>query len=195
MSRGRPRKFDSDSALDAAMTVFWEKGFEATTIEDLTSAMGINRPSLYAAFGNKESLFLKALERYAQGPAAHVAKAMTQPRIRDAISDLLRFTVDLSHGKSHPQGCLIVQSALPCGSGTDLVRRSIEAAREAGFKRIRMRLERAKKEGELPGDTDCAALARYLMALMHGLAVQAAQGATRTQLQSVVNVALRFLPI
>lgn len=177
------------------MTVFWEKGFEATTIEDLTSAMGINRPSLYAAFGNKESLFLKALERYAQGPAAHVVNAMKQPRVRDAIAELLWSTVDLAHGTSHPQGCLLVQSALPSGSGTELIHRSIEAARESGYRRIRMRMEQAKNEGELPGDFDSAAFARYLMALMHGLAVQSAQGATRGQLQSVVKVALRFLPI
>src|SRR5688500_8021169 len=121
--RGRPRAFDVDEALDRALKVFWRMGYEGASLDDLTEAMRINRPSLYAAFGNKENLFRKALARYAQGPAGHVCKALEAPTARAVAEQMLRGTVDLLTDPRHPRGCLIVQGALACGEGSERIRR------------------------------------------------------------------------
>src|SRR3982751_4547831 len=111
-ARGRPRSFDADRALDQALKVFWSKGYEGTSLPDLTTAMGINRPSLYAAFGNKESLFRKAVERYAEGPAGYVGEALELPTARAVVESLLEGAVRLLSDRKHPSGCLMVQGAL-----------------------------------------------------------------------------------
>src|SRR6266571_4767093 len=123
MPVGRPRAFDIDKALDRALRVFWRKGYEGATLSDLTKAMGINRPSLYAAFGNKEDLFRKALDRYAQGPAAYVREALSKPTARAVAQALLGGTVDLLTDPRNPHGCLMVQGTLACGTPTESVRR------------------------------------------------------------------------
>ncbi len=194
MATGRPREFDADAALDAAVAVFWKKGYEEATIDDLTAAMGINRPSLYAAFGNKEELFRKALDRYANGAAVYVRKALERPTAREAAEELLRGSIDLLTDPKNPGGCLVVQSALPCGSATDAVHRELTAVRRAGLELIRKRMDEARRDGDLPADADCATIARYLATVMHGLAVQAAGGATRRELTRVANWALRNWP-
>jgi AcrR family transcriptional regulator len=194
MATGRPREFDADAALDAAVAVFWEKGFEEATIDDLTAAMGINRPSLYAAFGNKEELFRKALDRYANGAAGYVRKALEKPTAREAAEALLRGSVELLANPKNPGGCLVVQAALPCGSATDAVHRELTAVRRSGLEVIRKRLEVARSAGDLPADADCATLARYLATVMHGLAVQAAGGATRREMTKVAEWAMRNWP-
>src|ERR1700733_15772686 len=111
---GRPRSFDREQALDAAMRVFWKQGYEGASLADLTAAMGINRPSLYAAFGDKEALFRKVLDRYNSGPAAYVCDALNQPTARRAIERLLQGAADLATGSGHRPGCLFVQGALAC---------------------------------------------------------------------------------
>src|SRR6266852_3492764 len=121
MPRGRPRAFDIDKALDRALGVFWRKGYEGTTLSDLTEAMGINRPSLYAAFGSKEGLFRKALDRYAEGPAAYVREALNEPTARAVAERLLGGAADLLTDPRHPRGCLAVQGALACGEAADSV--------------------------------------------------------------------------
>src|SRR5439155_5347763 len=123
MPLGRPRAFDPDQALDRALKVFWDRGYESASLADLTRAMGINRPSLYAAFGNKEALFRKVLERYVQGPAAYVREALDEPTARAVVERLWYGTVDLLTDPGHPPGCLIVQGALTCGDMADSVRR------------------------------------------------------------------------
>src|SRR5437870_3401565 len=120
---GRPRAFDVDKALERALRVFWRKGYEGTSLSDLTKAMGINRPSLYAAFGNKEALFRKALDRYAEGPAAYTRTALDGPTARAVVERLLRGVVDLLTNPRHPPGCLAVQGALACGDAADSIRR------------------------------------------------------------------------
>src|SRR5438046_9448921 len=107
MPRGRPRTFDVDKALDRALNVFWRKGFEGASLPDLTRAMRINRPSLYAAFGNKEQLFRKALDRYAEGPARYVREALEESTARAVAQQLLRGTIDLATDRRHPRGCLM----------------------------------------------------------------------------------------
>ena len=129
---GRPRAFDVDLALDRALHVFWRKGYEGTSLSDLTKAMRINRPSLYAAFGNKETLFRKTLDRYSQGPTAFWDDALRAPTARAVVERLLRGTIDLLTDPRTPRGCLIVQSALACGAAADSIRQELASRREAG---------------------------------------------------------------
>jgi AcrR family transcriptional regulator len=194
MPVGRPRAFDIDQALDRALQVFWRKGYEGTSLSDLTKAMGINRPSLYAAFGNKEALFRKALDRYAEGPAAYTRKALDEPTARAVVERLLRGVIDLLTDPCTPQGCLAVQGALACGDAADAIRQELISRRVAGEAALRQRLERAIADGDLPADADPADLARYVTTISQGMAVQAAGGASREELQRVVAMALRAWP-
>jgi len=191
---GRPRAFDVDEALDQALKVFWRKGYEGASLPDLTRAMGINRPSLYAAFGNKEALFRKALDRYDDGPAAYVREALEEPTARAVVEALLRGAVDLLSCPRNPHGCLMVQGALSCGSTANPIRRELATRRAAGEAAIRRRFKRAISGGDLPADTDADDLARYVSTVMHGMAVQAAGGASRKALLRVVKMALRAWP-
>jgi AcrR family transcriptional regulator len=192
--RGRPREFDVEKALDSALKVFWRKGYEGTTLPDLTKAMGINRPSLYAAFGSKEGLFRKALDRYAEGPAAYVREALNEPTTRAVAERLLGGAIGLLTGRQNPHGCLLVQSALACGEEAESVRQELAARRLRSELALRRRLERARAEGDLPAKAEPADLARYLVTVLRGMAVQAAGGASREQLRRVVALALRAWP-
>jgi AcrR family transcriptional regulator len=192
--RGRPREFDLDDALDRALQVFWRKGYEGASLPELTKAMGVNRPSLYAAFGNKEELFRKALDRYAEGPAAFAREALSAPTARAVAERLLRGTAELLTDARNPGGCLVVQGALACGEAADSVRRELIARRTAGEAALRERFGRAASEGDLSADVDGADLARYVTTIMHGMAVQAAGGASRKDLLRVVDMALRAWP-
>lgn len=193
-ARGRPREFDCDQALDRALQLFWQKGYEGTSLSDLTGAMGINRPSLYAAFGNKESLFQKVLDRYAGGPACFVREALEEPTARAVAERLLRKAGEAQSDPRTPRGCLLVHGALACGDEADPVRRELAARRAAGEAALRQRFERARSEGDLPPGADPGDLARYLATVMHGMAVQAASGATREELGRIVETALRAWP-
>jgi AcrR family transcriptional regulator len=192
--RGRPREFDADKALDRALEVFWRKGYEGASLLDLTRAMGINRPSLYAAFGNKEALFHKALARYAEGPTAYVRAAFQEPTARAVVERLLEGTADLLTDASHPRGCLMVQGALACGEAAEAVRRALAAQRASGQDALRCRFEQAVADGDLPADVACADLARFVATVMNGMAVQAAGGASRDDLRRVGELALRAWP-
>src|SRR5476649_1907278 len=126
---GRPRAFDIDAALDRALQVFWKKGYEGASLSDLTDAMGINRPSLYAAFGNKEELFRKAVTRYTDGPASFVRIALEEPTARAAVERLLYGALEVMADPRNPRGCLMVQGALSCGTTADPVRKELGARR------------------------------------------------------------------
>ncbi|MEJ3744974.1 TetR/AcrR family transcriptional regulator [Actinomycetes bacterium KLBMP 9797] len=193
MAGGRPRAFDEDAALDRALEVFWRQGYEGTALSDLTAAMGINRPSLYGAFGNKEALFRRVLDRYIDGPGGFAAAALAEPQARDVVERLLTGAVELTTGPGHP-GCLSVRNAQACGPDSDSVRHEVVGRREAGFRALRERLERARDEGDLPTGADPAALARYVHTVSDGIAAQAANGATADELRRVVAVALQVWP-
>jgi AcrR family transcriptional regulator len=191
---GRPRAFDFEKALDRALDVFWRKGYEGTSMSDLTEAMGINRPSLYAAYGNKEELFRKALDRYAAGPAAFMREALGERTARAVVERILRGCADMQTNSCHPPGCLVVHGALACGETADPIRQELIARRVAGETALCQRLECAKLDGDLPADADAADLARYVSTIVQGLAVQAAAGATRKELEPVIQMALRAWP-
>jgi AcrR family transcriptional regulator len=194
MPIGRPRAFDIDEALDRAMKVFWQKGYEGASLPDLTKAMGINRPSLYAAFGNKEALFRKAIDRYVAGPACHVKEALKEPTARQVVERLLYGSIDLITDSRNPCGCFMVQSALACGDTSDVIRQELVKRRAASEAALRERFERAVSEGDLPPGSDPADLARYVATLMHGMAVQAAGGTARDELLRVAVMAIRAWP-
>jgi AcrR family transcriptional regulator len=191
---GRPRGFDVDQALDQALLLFWQKGFVATSISDLTEAMGINRPSLYATFGNKESVFRRALERYFQGPSSYLQEALQQKTTFEVARHILLGIVDLICASDSPRTCLWVHSAMSCGDLSDPLAQEFANQRRVGLAAIRRRFERGIREGDLPRSTDAAALAQFLQTVNVGLSVQGATGATRQELMAVVNQTLRTWP-
>jgi AcrR family transcriptional regulator len=191
---GRPRAFDADGALEHAMQVFWKKGYEGTSLSDLTEAMSINRPSLYAAFGNKEALFRKVMDRYGRGCASFLCEALKEPKARGVAEKILRGTAEFLADPNHPPGCLALHGALACGDDAKTVRQESIDRRSATTEELRKRLVRAKKERDLPVDADPAALARYVSAVAQGMSVQAAGGATRKELLLIARTAMRAWP-
>jgi AcrR family transcriptional regulator len=189
---GRPRAFDPDPALERAMHVVWAKGYEGASLFDLTRAMRINRPSLYAAFGNKEQLFRKVLDRYMDGPVAYFGKALAKPKARDVVEEIFLGTARMADDPTIPAGCLMVQGALAWGEAS--VRKEVAARRAAAEVALRRRLQRAKREGDLPKNVDPAELAHYVMTVVRGMAVQSAGGASHDQLRRVAQIALRAWP-
>jgi len=192
--KGRPREFDADETLDRALEVFWRKGYEGASLSELTEAMGINRPSLYAAFGNKEELFRKALDRYAEGPAAYTREALNAPTARAVAERLLNGAAEALTHPDYPPGCLGVHGALSCGEAAESIRDELCSRRAAYEVSLRQRFERAKAEGDLATNTDCADLARLVTTVAQGMAVQAAGGATRQDLRRVAEMMLRAWP-
>jgi AcrR family transcriptional regulator len=192
---GRPRAFDERAALDAAMRVFWEKGYEGTSLDDLTAAMGINRSSLYSTFGDKEELFRRVMVRYGEGPMSYMHDALKLPTARGVIEALVRGTVEFLGNPAHPSGCLSLQGGLACGSGVESVKQAMIGWRTSALVALQKRLQRAKQERDLPRDVDPKDLARYVLVLMNGLGVQAASGATGPEMKRAVELALRTLPL
>ena len=191
---GRPRAFCEQAALKAAMRVFWEKGYEGASLADLTEAMGINRPSLYATFGDKQALFLKAMEQYANGPASYLRAALAEPTAAAVIEALFRGAVKLLSDPGNPRGCLSVQGGLACSSDAEPVKQALVAWRRQGEAEIAKRLKRARAEGDLPAEVDPQDLTRYVATVLNGIGVQAANGATKAEMTRVVEFALRTLP-
>ncbi|MEV1294558.1 TetR/AcrR family transcriptional regulator [Pseudonocardia sp. NPDC049635] len=191
---GRPRGFDADEALRRALLVFWEKGYEGAALTDLTDAMGITRTSMYAAFGNKEQLFRKALELYTEGPAAYGERALAEPTARAVATAFLDGAVRTTTGPDSPAGCLGVQGALASGDAGRPIHDALAQWRTAAEERLAQRFQRAVDEHDLPPEAEPRRLARYLMTLANGIAVQAAGGASRSELQEIADMALRHWP-
>jgi AcrR family transcriptional regulator len=194
MAVGRPRNFDADKALDKALRVFWRRGYEGASLPELTKAMGINRPSMYATFGNKEELFKKAVDRYCEEPTARLAECLAAPTVREVAERLIRGTAQRLASPKNPRGCLILQGALACGKESESVRRDLVARRVEQERVIRERFLQAAASGELRKEIDPDNLARYVSTVMQGLAVQAASGATGEELLGIAEIALRGWP-
>jgi AcrR family transcriptional regulator len=192
--KGRPREFDVDEALAAALRVFWRKGFEAASMTDLTDAMGITRPSLYAAFGNKEALFRKALDLYEREKLAYVETALAAPTARAVAERLLRGALDISTSSCDPKGCLGVISTVACSEYAPSIKNEVLARRTSSEAALIGRFERARADGDLPSTVDPAGLARYVQAIMQGMSVQAAGGASREDLERLIETSLAVWP-
>jgi AcrR family transcriptional regulator len=191
---GRPRQFDAGAALDAALQVFWQRGYEGASLSDLTKAMRINRPSLYAAFGDKASLFRRVLDHYSDANACHLAEALAQPTSLGVVRHLLNGTVGRLTSGREPRGCLFVHGALACGSETEPIRKELNSRRGIVEDALRDRLRRAKTEGDLPSNASPADLAKFVNTVLHGMSVQASAGSPRKDLQRVADLALRVWP-
>jgi AcrR family transcriptional regulator len=191
---GRPREFDIDEAVEQAMLVFWQRGYDSVSLTDLTRAMGITKTSLYAAFGSKDELFRKALERYGDGPAAYAARAVLEPTAREVARAYLTGSVQASTRFDGPAGCLGVQGYVAAPHLAQALREALDAWAAADRTRLGDRFRRAAAEGDLPAEADPDVLARYLMTTANGIGVQAAGGATRAELQQVADFALLNWP-
>jgi len=195
-ARGRPLSFDRDKALENAMHVFWERGYEAASISELTTAMGITPPSLYTAFGDKERLFLEAIERYAGGPGGGAPRALAEePTARAAIQRLLEEAAEELTRSCHPAGCMVVMAATNCSVASAHVQAALAKRRAASEAGIRDRIEQGIREGELPADTDAAALANFYTTVFQGMSIQARDGATRASLIATTQSAMRAWPV
>jgi AcrR family transcriptional regulator len=191
-TRGRPREFDFEKTLDRAMRVFWRKGFQGTSLTDLTRATRLNRPSLYAAFGDKEQLFRKALERYFAGPSSYARESLGAPTARAVAEKLLYGAINMLTGPGSPATCMWVHCALSSGEGR--LRAEFAAQRAEGHSLLRKRFDRAVEAGDLPRGSDTNALAHLVLTVNYGLTVQATTGATRRDLERVADAVLKDWP-
>ncbi|MGH8666012.1 MAG: TetR/AcrR family transcriptional regulator [Burkholderiales bacterium] len=194
-TRGRPRGFDREQALERAMELFWRQGYESTSIADLTRAMGINPPSLYAAFGDKERLFLEAVERYGghsgQTPESILSAA---PSAREGVERLLDAAAREFTDPCHPPGCMVVSAATNCSAGAAHVQAALAARRRSAEAKLKARIAHGVKQGELPARTDCGALAKFYCTVIEGMSIQARDGASRKSLLATAAAALRAWP-
>lgn len=191
---GRRREFDVDKALDAAMCVFWRKGYEGASYADLTEAAGVERPALYSAFGNKEELFRRALARYHERYLDYVPEALQQPTAREVARHILYGAAELNTRYPEHTGCLGINGSLAGSDESEPVRQALIEARAAAEAQLRERFERARAQGDLPQTASAATLAAFLLAVVHGIAVQAKAGFSRAVLEAVAEQALCAFP-
>ncbi|MFE7836627.1 TetR/AcrR family transcriptional regulator [Streptomyces sp. NPDC057474] len=191
--RGRPRSFDRETALEKAIMAFWEHGYEATSVSDLTRVMGIGAPSLYSAFGDKQSLFEEVVRVYGTRYGSFVERALAEePTARAAVERILREAAAEYTDPDHPHGCLVVHAATNCTSPE--VEESLRTRRNAGISSVESRIRAGIAAGELAMDTDAAALARHAGVVIQGMSQQARDGATRQELEAVAELAMAIWP-
>lgn len=192
--RGRPREFDPEKALASALRVFWERGYEGASMAELTEAMGITKPSLYACFGNKEALFKKALDLYEREKLSYVRTAVEAPTAHGVAENLLRGALATHCGGEDPQGCLGVISMVACANEAPSIREDVIARRASAEAALIARFERAKTEGDLPENVDARALGQCLTTVLQGMSVKAQGGAPREDMQAVVDTFMAMWP-
>ena len=191
---GRHREFDVEKVLDAALCVFWRKGYEGASYADLVEAAGVERPALYSAFGNKEALFRKVLARYDERYLDYIPEALELPTARDVAAHLLHKAVELNTRYPDRTGCLGINGALAGSDDAEPVRQALAEFRAAGRERLRERFDRARAEGDLPETANAGALAAFVMTVTQGIAVQAKAGVSRELLQAVAEQTLNAWP-
>lgn len=189
--RGRPRGFDREAALTRAMHVFWERGYEGASLAELTAAMGINSPSLYAAFGGKEALFREAVRLYGATHGAMTERAFReQGSARDAVGAMLRYNAATYADPDLPSGCMIVLSATNYTPSNEGVRDFLAALRKEGIDGLRQRLRQGVTDGELPEHADIEGMTAFYGTVLHGLSIQARDGASLEELTVVIDAAM-----
>jgi AcrR family transcriptional regulator len=178
----RPRSFDRDTALACALEAFWRHGYDQTSINDLTEAMGIKPPSLYAAFGDKQTLFDEVVERYQSDPTSFISVALLEPDAKRAIERLLHEAADQYTRNDQPRGCMVLSEP------------KLAAHRAESLRSLTDRIQRGIDDGDLPAATDAAALSRYLASVLSGMSAAARDGATAAELHTTADLALAALP-
>jgi AcrR family transcriptional regulator len=189
MPGGRPRTFDEQEALERAVEVFWRQGYEGTSITDLTTAMGVNKPSLYSVYGGKADLFRRAIAHYAEHDMAYARAALEEPTALLVAQRFLRDNVTALTLENKPPGCLSIQGGLSCSAENQEVATFLAASRLAGEKAFADRFRLAVEQEDLPADADPDSLARFLMVVSEGHAVHAAAGVPREALQQSAAIA------
>jgi AcrR family transcriptional regulator len=192
---GRPAAFDKEAALDVAMRLFWERGYEGTSMADLSQAMGIHPSSIYAAFGDKQALFAHAARRYGDVPGHYMVRALEQPTFTTFVQAAFDNTVEFLGSREHPSSCFTLTGAISCGGATEPAKTLMTEIRLQNEAAIKARLLRARKAGEFPREENVDDYTRYLSSLLSGLAVQAANGSTKAELKRTAKLALRHLGI
>jgi AcrR family transcriptional regulator len=190
---GRPIGFDRDAALEAAMLLFWERGYEGTSMSDLTHAMGLNPSSIYAAFGDKHALFELAVKRYVEMRAKDAGKALEEPTLEKVVRALFDNTVAFLTTPGHPPTCMTLAGAVGCSADAAPARDLMTGIRKQNQVALRRRLLKARKSGELSKEIDVDDYTRYLSTIIAGLSIQAANGSTKAELNRTVQMALRHL--
>lgn len=198
MERGRPRTFDTDQALDAVLAVFWRNGYQGASLAELTKATGLTKPSLYAAFGNKEALYLAALRRYReQQLTKHANTLAAEPNLKKAMRQFLRSVAEMLTAEELPGGCMVVNSAVACDIGA-LPQRVVasigDTVNQSSFGLLKNRLQNELKKRNLPAGTPVEQLADYFTAIMSGMAVMAKVGVEKDRLFKTIEHALSVLP-
>ncbi len=191
--KGRPISFDKDAALEAAMLLFWERGFEGTSMADLTQAMGLNPSSIYAVFGDKHALFSLAVKRYIDGRAQYATKALREPTLEKVVRALFDSTVAFLTTPGHPPTCMTLAGAVGCSVDAAPARDIMTEMRKQNEVAMKERFLRARKSGELSKDINVDDYTRYLSSILAGLSIQAANGSTKAELKRTSQMALRHL--
>ncbi|NRP22606.1 HTH-type transcriptional repressor ComR [Ensifer adhaerens] len=193
-TRGRPRGFDRDLALQKIMDVFWAKGYEAAQLNDLTAAIGITPPSFYAAFGSKEQAFREAVSLYVETAGSGSMRALnTGETAQQAIRAMLLASIDVALNAPQSNGCLLILGVMNCQAETEPLYYLLKGVRKETVERVRARLERGVADGDLPQTTDIATLASYYGAIMQAISMQARDGARRPELEALVGPSLTAL--
>ncbi|QKW52298.1 TetR/AcrR family transcriptional regulator [Streptomyces buecherae] len=193
--RGRPRSFDRDAALRAATMEFWDRGFEAVSIADLTRAMGVKAPSLYAAFGDKKTLFEEAIESYLREFGGFIDRALEEePTARRAVARMLHEAASWQTLPGYPRGCMLISAATNCTPQSNEIAQGLVERRNEGIAAVERRIAADIEAGILPGDTDAHALAVYCTVVLHGMAQQARDGVDRATLETVAHTAMAAWP-
>ena len=192
--RGRPLSFDREQAVQKAMLLFWQHGYEATSLNDLTAALNVTPSSIYTAFGNKKRLFLEAVQCYVSGPINAESVIQGATTAKEAALDLLRTAAIGFTGDSTPRGCLLASAAISCSASAQDVKDTLTDLRKAIESSLRDKIKRSVKDGSLPAGTDTAALAAHTMAVIQGMSTLARDGATRASLLKVADMAMQCWP-
>jgi AcrR family transcriptional regulator len=190
---GRPIAFNKDKALDAAMLLFWERGYEGTSMADLTKAMKLNPSSIYAAFGDKHALFSRAVKRYLEIRAQYAKKALEEPTLKKVIRALFDNTVDFLTSPGHPPICMTLAGAIACSAEATPAKDLLREIRKQNQLAIKERLLQARKSRELSRNVNVDDYTRYLSTILAGLSIQASNGSTKAELQRTAQLALRHL--
>ncbi len=193
--KGRPLSFDREAALQQAMLLFWRHGYESTSVSELTTALGVTPPSLYAAFGDKRRLFLAAVARYVSGPVTSTSIIADAPDARAAAARLLEASAIGFTGEQTPQGCLLASAAISCSAEAADVQRELASIRRDIEGQLAAKIEHSVRAGELPAACDGDAMAAHVMAVIQGMSTLARDGAPREKLLRIASTAMSAWPL
>ncbi|MCW7553925.1 TetR/AcrR family transcriptional regulator [Endozoicomonas gorgoniicola] len=190
---GRPRSFNQETALEEALKIFWSQGYEGASVKDLTKAMGINKPSMYDTFGNKEELFLKAVDMYIRCETEFFFQALELDDIHQVITSILQGSAQANCSEEKPKGCLIIQGALVCSSEASTIKQALIKCRNEMSEVLQRRFEKARKEGQLVDGANPKVMCHYLTTVLNGLSVHSVDDTSKQMIHAVSRMAIENL--